>query len=335
VYGWLEHGRFSAPVEYLCGVAKETRRLRDDWMANHRRYFRIGGITLRIDSDLEIGDRTFHPKFDSFRAEGPGRDTVTVRHRFTLPDLTGVNLGRELYRKPPWAIHSLNGSYCYLGISAEGDDSPLHRLATFSADHTRGTIYNDREDQWKAGHIHSLTMFPTDQILIARLLADRQGCYLHSAGAIIGGRGYLFAGHSGAGKSTLTRMLIGAAAKGTLRSEILCDDRNILRRMDGGWRVYGSWSHGEVEAVSGSEAPAGAVCFMEQALENTLTPLADPREIVHRLLACVIRPFVTADWWEKTLAMTETMAREVRFYLMRFDKSGKIIEEIRRLGAFG
>jgi MoaA/NifB/PqqE/SkfB family radical SAM enzyme len=101
VYGWLEHGRFSAPVEHLCAVAQENRTFKEEWQANHRRYYRIAGITIQVDNDLPIDDQTFHPKFAAFRVDGPGEDTVTIRHHFELPDLKGKDLGKELYRKPP------------------------------------------------------------------------------------------------------------------------------------------------------------------------------------------------------------------------------------------
>lgn len=331
VYGWLEHGRFSAPVEHLCDVAGENKRFKKEWQAHHRRYYRIGGITIQVDSDLPIADQTFHPKFAAFRVDSPGTDTVTIRHHFTLPDLKGKDLGRELYRKPPWAIFQQNGSYIYLGISPQADDSSLHRVATFNADHSRARIYNDdvRRDTWRKGDLHSLTMFPSDQILIARLLADRQGCFLHSAGAILDGVGVLFVGHSDAGKSTTTQLLIDAGAKGDMQVEILCDDRNIVRRLADGWRVYGTWSHGDVPVVSANDAPLRGICFIEKAAENTLTPLTDRKEIRRRLLACVIKPFVTADWWHKTLELIEQMTNEVPCYVMRFDKSGKIVSELR------
>ena len=32
------------------------------------------------------------------------------------------------------------------------------------------------------GGLASLTMFPTDQIMLSRVLADREGCFLHSRG---------------------------------------------------------------------------------------------------------------------------------------------------------
>ena len=115
-----------------------------------------------------------------------------------------------------------------------------------------------------------------------------------------------------------------------LQIEILCDDRNIVRRWDDGWRVYGTWSHGDVPDVSLASAPLRAICFIEQAAENTLTPLTDRKEITRRLLACLIKPFVTAAWWHKTLDLIEQMARELPCYVMRFDKSGAIVEELVR-----
>jgi MoaA/NifB/PqqE/SkfB family radical SAM enzyme len=342
VYGWLEHGRFTAPVDYLCKVAGENKRFKDDWKAHHRRYYEIAGITFQVDSDLPINAKTFHPKFEAFRVSGPGTDPATIQLHFSLPDLGGRDLGTELYRKPPWAIYRQNGSYIYLGISPKANDPALHCIATFNKEHTKARIYHDavREAAWVKGDIHSLTLFPSDQILIARLLADRQGCYLHSAGAILDGAGMLFVGHSEAGKSTITRLLSEAGDaenKGEKRTvngpaiEILCDDRNIVRRLEDGWRVYGTWSHGEVPLVSAASAPLKAILFLEKAAENTLAPLNDNREIIRRLLACVIKPFVTADWWNKTLDIIERMACEVPCYLMRFDTSGTIVRDLREL----
>ncbi len=80
--------------------------------------------------------------------------------------------------------------------------------------------------------------------------------------------------------------------------------------------------------VSSNDAPLRAICFIEKAGENSLTPLTDPKEITRRLLACVIKPFVTADWWDKTLDLIEQMVKEVPCYVMRFDKSGEIVGKI-------
>jgi hypothetical protein len=210
-----------------------------------------------------------------------------------------------------------------MGIFPLKKQSP-HRLAIFNRDHTRAEIYNDDHDVFLQGNQHSLTLFPSDQILLARILAERQGCYLHSCGVNLGGKGLLFLGHSGAGKSTMATMLKD-------RSRILCDDRIIVRKQPGGFRIHGTWSHGDVPNVSGGSAPLKAILFLEKARDNEALRLKDPIEIVHRLLPCLIKPFVTEDWWNKSLTLIDMISREVPCYVLRFDKSGKVIDLLDKL----
>ena len=302
----------------------------DELQKHHQRFFEIGGITIQLESDLPIKDNTFQNKFSLFSVDAPGKDTIKISHHFGIPNIQKEDLGKELYRNPPWAIYHDKSSYTYLGISTIADDPSIHLLAICSDNHSHVDIYSNEEYQesWCRGDLYSLTMFPTDQILIAQLLADRQGCYLHSAGAIINRAGLLFVGHSGSGKSTTTNFLIDSAAKGKMDLEILCDDRNIVRFRDDSLHVYGTWSHGDVPIVSGAHTPLRGICFIEQANENKLMLLTDRNEIIRRLLACVIRPFVTADWWVKTLDVVEQIMLQVPCYIMRFDKTGAIVGEI-------
>lgn len=324
VYGYLEHGRYSAKVEHLCDVARESQKYKSQWKRDHRRYFECGGITVQVDSDRPVTDDTFHPTLRLFEVDGPGEDTISIRHHFGLPDLDGKKLGEEVYRKPPWAIYQNSGSWIYLGISPINGDKRLHRVVTFNRDHTRGRIFNDDDgkESFRNDHLRSLTRFPTDQILLAQVLADREGCYLHSAGIKMGADGLLFVGHSDAGKSTISTLLRG-------HGEILCDDRIILRRRPEGFRIFGTWSHGDVPDVSPASAPLKAILFLEQAPENRLVPLENKRESNRRLLACLIRPFVTADWWDKTLTVVERIAHEVPCYRLRFDRSGEVVDLLR------
>lgn len=335
VYGYLEHRRLPARVEYLCAVARENRRFKQDWKANHRRHYRIAGLTVQVDSDLPITEDTFSPKFEAFRTDGPGEDTIFVRHHFSLPDLDGNDLGEEVYRRPPWAIYRRGDSWIYVGISPGGGNGRPHRVAVFNHDHTRARIYHPDEETFRDGGLHSLTLFPSDQILLARVLADRGGCYLHSAGAILGGRGLLFVGHSGAGKSTLARLLQAHPAGDGPGIELLCDDRNIVRRGPEGFWVHGTWSHGEVPLVSAGSAPLQAILFLEQAPENRLVPLHDRRQITRGLLACLIRPLQTPGWWHKMLELTEGIAREVPCYRLLFDRSGDVVQVLQELARSG
>jgi len=313
-YAWLEHGDFSARVDYLCGLARATRRFRENWRTHHRRFYRVADMTIQVDSDLPFTDTTFGGAVRKFAVDGPGPDTVKIRHHFSLEGLALDDLGELVRAEGPWRIFRKNGAWIYRC----GDDRVLYRIAVFNADHTRARIYHNGEDVWHQGGQNSLSLLVTDQIFLARLLADRQGCLLHAAGVILHGKGFLFVGHSGAGKTTVTRLLEGHA-------EILCDDRNILRRQPDGFRVHGTWSHGESPLVSASHAPLGAILFLQQSTENRLVPITDRKEILRRLLPCVVRSLVAGDWWPKTLDTLQTIAHEARCYEMKFDKSGRIV----------
>ncbi len=373
VYGYLEHRRHGAGVDYLCEVAKEARRFKDEWRRDHRRTFQIGGMTVQVGADRPVAADTFSAKFRDFEAppaEGCGADglpVIHIRHHFGLPDLHGRDLGAQTYRKPPWAIFRRGSSWIYLGISpsddGEGVPTDLHRVATFNDDHTRARVYNDdaRVDSWVKGGLASVTMFPTDQILLARVLADRDGLFLHSGAVILDGAGLCFIGHSEAGKSTTMDLLCARLGD---RVEVLCDDRNVVRWWpDGpppvpsqvagpdaadvaagaggdeaapsppGFWVHGTWSHGTVPLVSASQAPLRALVFLRQDECNEIVRLTDRKDVSSRILACIIRPFVTADWWEKTFDVVERLVAEVPAYEMRFDKSGAVVPQIEALAA--
>ena len=156
------------------------------------------------------------------------------------------------------------------------------------------------------------------------MLADRQGCYLHASGIVVDGKGLLFVGHSEAGKSTMLKMLRG-------HGEILCDDRIIVRRWPDGFRIHGTWSHGELPDVSPASAPLAAILFLEKATTNELIPITDTRERLGGVLSHVVKPLATADWWEKTLALAGEIVAEAPAYRLRFDQSGRVVDLLKQL----
>lgn len=321
-------------------------------------YYQIAGIAIKMESDLPITDTTFHPKFKPFEVDGPGKDTIIIRHHFSIPDLTDWDRGEEVYRKPPWAIYRKRRSWTYVVISEDTLEAikclrpriwqrlhpksrrekersecitsrfvkgeNIHQLAVFNYNYRNNRIYNKTERPFHRGNLHSLTLFPTDQILLARVLAEREGCYIHASGVVLDGKGILFVGHSNAGKSTMVTML-------REKAKVLCDDRMIVRRWPDGFRIHGTWSHGDVPDVSADSAPLKAILFLKQDRENRLIPMDHTQDIIKILLACLIRPLVTAEWWEKMLTLADTMTREVPCYSLHFTKDGGVIDLLRHL----
>ena len=142
---------------------------------------------------------------------------------------------------------------------------------------------------------------------------------------MLGDKGFIFAGHSGAGKTTIVTMM-GPMA------EVLCDDRMIVRRWPEGFKAHGTWSHGDLEDVSPKSALLKGIFFLNQARENRIVPLVDRNKIVRKLLACLVRPLVTSDWWDSMLELVEDIASEVPCFELYFDKSGGIVPLLRELG---
>lgn len=321
----------------------------------HRRYYQIGGVTIRVEADLPITDTTFQPKFKAFEVDGPGEDTITIGHHFSMPELNDWDFGDELYRKVPWIVWRTDSCWIYMGIAEQGfvairdlwlrvwcylcslwgrpyvqkegpisgpaflsGEGKVHLLAVANHNHTTVSIYHKSQKLFSKGNLHSLTLFPTDQIILGRVLADREACYIHASGLVLDGKGLLFVGHADAGKTTMVNMLKDKA-------EILCDDRMIVRRWPDGFKIHGTWSHGDVSDVSPRSAPLKAILFLEQAHENRLIQIDDKQEAIRPLLACLIKPLVTADWWDRTLTLVDTMAREVPSYSLLFDKSGTVV----------
>jgi hypothetical protein len=163
------------------------------------------------------------------------------------------------------------------------------------------------------GKVNSLYGLVSDQIFLSRLIAQHKGFYLHACGVNYKGEGFVFMGHSGAGKSTIAKILRGKA-------EILCDDRVIIKEVCGSLRLYGTWSHGEVEEVSPKGVPLRGVFFLKHAKANYFLRLKDKKRIVFKLSGCLIKPLATFDWWEKVLNLVQKNAGQSNFFMLYFNK---------------
>lgn len=325
-YAFLEKRRFSAKVDYLCSLAGETGNYKKDRLKNFRRYYQLAGMTIQVDADRPITDATFDARFEKFKVSLPGDDVVRIRHHFFLPDLHGEKLGEKIYQKPPWTIYQKGGSWIYLEAPGVLKGAGPEKISVVNRDHSSARIYNYNDSCFLRGNFSSLTLFPTDQIILARTLAERQAFFLHSCGIKFAGNGFIFAGHSEAGKSTIGKMFKD-------HGEILCDDRMIIRKWPQGYLIHGTWNHGELPDISPASAPLRAIFFLEKAQEMQIVELTDKKIAVERLLAVLIKPLTTSDWWEKIFNLIEDLVQEIPCYILRFELGSPVVDMIG--GLFG
>ncbi|HEB84921.1 MAG TPA: hypothetical protein ENI92_07985 [Bacteroidetes bacterium] len=291
-----------------------------------RRWYQIAGITIQVEADVPITETTFHHKFDLFRVEGPGDDTFILHHHFTPPEIDFSSLPEAVYEEPPWIIYRDGPKSIYVNLRPDGRPAPEKQVVVHSANENRADIYSGsgQEKAFRRGGMESLSLLPTDQVLIASLLPSRQACYLHSSAMILDESGLLFVGHSGAGKSTIAKLLRG-------RARLLCDDRNIVRFWPDGVKVHGTWHHGELPEVSSATAPLKAILFLEQDERHALVPVCEPNEAFRRLLPRLIRSYASREWWEKSLEILARIAREVPCHELRFAHDTGVVDLLEKL----
>ncbi len=126
--------------------------------------------------------------------------------------------------------------------------------------------------------------YPLDQLLLVPVLARRGVVLLHAGGAVVRGRGLVFAGHSGDGKTTLTRLL---AREGI---ELLSDERIAIARTGNGFVAHGTPWPGEGNVVSRESRPLGGLFVLRKAASHRLGT-SPPSVVLPELLACAIVPY--------------------------------------------
>lgn len=217
-------------------------------MAANCRYFKVADIAIKVEFDVSLLNAVFSPNVAAFEIARPENDTVHIKHHFGLPDHQEADFGQMIYSREDLTIYRDEDRLTFLCSIFDHKSNPLKQVVYARNNYRDLEVFSSSSDLFTDSEIGMLSFYQTDQLFITRILADLQGCMLHSSAVVLDGKGFMFVGHSEAGKSTMIKMLTGKA-------KILCDDRNIIRKTTQGFRVYGTWHHGEIPTVSPDSAP--------------------------------------------------------------------------------
>jgi hypothetical protein len=165
--------------------------------------------------------------------------------------------------------------------------------------------------------------YPLDQILSWGMLARCGGVILHSAVAVKEGVGWIFSGRSGAGKSTISELCHQAGWR------ILNDDRVMVFKRNGEWRVAGTPWHGSGHFSEADEVPLGGLFFIEKADHDEVAPMPE-KTIPLRLLDVAAIPWFEDEWSQQALEVVNQLAHEVCMDCLRFQKDGNAVEMLAR-----
>ncbi|HLK88680.1 MAG TPA: hypothetical protein VKZ18_02235 [Polyangia bacterium] len=144
------------------------------------------------------------------------------------------------------------------------------------------------------------------RVLFATLLPRVGGMLIHGCGLRHAAVGVIFPGVSGAGKTTLARKAPDA-------DDVLSDEIVAVRRLDDGWRVFGTpfWGDFARGGISMRSWPLRTVAFLHQAREVAMTPITSS-DATLRLLGCFLAFATDRASIELSLAVAVRLCAEVR-----------------------
>lgn len=275
----------------------------------------IGGLAFDVRSthpDLSVGPGGQTRRFLVQEASGRPEDRFEVDA--TIGSLSPGSRSEELYRAESWKLHrDARGMLSFEAWSAHYEQHPIRRAsldleaakiiaAVHDLDELRGKTLDPME-------------FPIDELLMINILPDREAIEVHGCGAIVDGRGYLFAGVSGAGKTTTA----GLIQRRHPDAVILSDDRIIVRRVGGEQRMYGTPWHGEAELSAARSVPLERILLLSQADETRIERISIG-EAISRLLTCTFVPFYLKEKMELSLTTLGRICEERTPELFHFQR---------------
>ena len=171
------------------------------------------------------------------------------------------------------------------------------------------------------GQIEAPLRYPLDQVVSWGMLSRIGGALLHAAVAVRDGVGYVFAGRSGAGKSTLAGL---CCAEGW---RILNDDRAMVFRRGGQWRVAGTPWHGSGRFAEAAEVPLGGIYLLRQARGNRLEPVSRSRARL-ALLDVAAVPWFEDSWAQGILDGLNRLVGDVDVRRFHFTKTPAAVQAL-------
>ena len=177
---------------------------------------------------------------------------------------------------------------------------------------------------WADGVCEAPLRYPLDQILSWGLLARLGGALLHAAVAVKDGRGRVFTGRSGAGKSTISALLRDAGWR------ILNDDRVVVFRRGGEWRVAGTPWHGSGRFAEAAEVPLDGIHFLGKSAECRSEDLSAAQARL-ALLDVAAVPWFEETWAQGILDGLDRLTREVEIARFHFPKTPQAAQALARI----
>ncbi len=282
----------------------------------------LGPLRIHLRSDGPAPVRYSAPAYADFFSDGAPRAAAAPLVALTVDVVSGksrVPAGRPLWQVgQSWAVWTEGVDL--VGFAGFHAPDSAYFGCRVARDLSRAELAVDPELPGSVpGRMEAPLRYPLDQMVCWGMLSRIGGALLHAAVAVKDGVGHVFAGRSGAGKSTLSGLCHAAGWR------ILNDDRVMVFRRGGAWRVAGTPWHGSGRFAEAAECPLGGIYLLHQAAEDRLAPISASQARL-ALLDVAAVPWFEDAWAQATLDGLDRLAREVEIRRFHFTKTPAAVQ---------
>ncbi len=289
----------------------------------------VAGVTFSIcctDTDIKYNFDSAYLSFLQAENHRNNSETPDITIRLesgNIPDTSGMT--KVFDSEQSWSMFS-DGTNCYLSLNPPSTSEPLW-IAKIDGDFTQAVIYCSKKylihENGKVFLLNPVS-YPLDQILLMNILSKKKGALMHAAGAGIGNMGCVFPGKSGAGKSTLSRRI--AACE---NSNLLSDDRIVVRKTDGGFNAYGTPWPGEAGVSENLSLPVTGFFFLNHAETNGIKSIR-PKEALKKFFPIMSIPWHDRERISEMLMFCEDLVHCIPAYELSFKPDIEVKDVLER-----
>lgn len=276
----------------------------------------LGGIAISLAPDHASGEYALINRSNEFLTSVHPKVTLRI-HCGWFPELNHEQVFFETDHA--WQLIKSDGNW---GIRVRSPVQDPYQLGIFPGDFGSGDIYVAPHEGTADQYVFPLS-YPMGELYMMNLLGTGLGVLFHAAGVIYHDEGYLFTGHGGAGKTTTARLW-----QELPEGRVVNDDKVIIRKETGGFRLYGTPWHGDGGMALPDSAPLKRVYILKQADHNYAAPL-QPAQAVSMLLARTFVPLWDAGKIAFTLKFLDELCQGVACQELGFLPDSSAVDFVR------
>jgi hypothetical protein len=278
-------------------------------------HVQVTSSSLRLSEDLELSYRAFLSPPGSAAVRDISLDIIPLNGKNTLGIPKMYDSGES------WSMHKQDDRY-YISYNKPSAERPFW-IASSNEEFTNITLFCNTDIagyEQNHGTISNPVRYPLDQIILMYYLARHGGILIHASGIEINEKGYIFAGRSGAGKTTIAEQFIARRY-----SELLSDDRVIIRETDDTFRVFGTPWPGKGGISQNLNVPLAGIFFLHHSKDNYIEPLG-ARSVLERILPVASIPWYDPGRMDDILKTCGNLIAGVPAYMLHFRPDTDVVD---------